>query len=210
MSALRLALAALAVAFVSACSAPYGATGGTGPGSQPGDPGGSATGGSSGSPGGSGHASSASDAGRPDTGGSNAAGVDSGGPNNGSADSGALSHGGDDSGGPSQGGADGGDPDSGTPSSAPTWTQIFTQYLAGTTSGSGGTIGHCASCHGQASSASATYAFLQSYNQVGSLGQTPGSIFTWMGGTMPVGGTTSDPQAALDVQAWAAAGALDN
>ena len=106
------------------------------------------------------------------------------------------------------GGSDGGGSKDASPSHAPTWTQIFTLYLAGTASGSGGTVGHCGGCHGQVTSASTAYGFLQSTGYLASLGQTP--IFSWMGGTMPPGGTTSDAKAASDVEAWVAAGASDD
>ena len=88
------------------------------------------------------------------------------------------------------------------PPAAPTWTQIYDHYLAS------GTVGHCADCHSQAASASATYGFLSSY--INGSQSTLSGIFSWMGGTMPPGGATSNAQATADVQAWIAAGALDN
>ncbi len=47
-------------------------------------------------------------------------------------------------------------------------------------------------------------------NCIATLANSSSSVLSWFGGSMPPGGTTSDAQATSDVNAWAAAGALDN
>jgi hypothetical protein len=37
-----------------------------------------------------------------------------------------------------------------------------------------------------------------------------GGLFTWMGGFMPPSGPTSNTKATAEIDAWVAAGALDN
>lgn len=92
---------------------------------------------------------------------------------------------------------------------APTWTQIYNAYMAT------GTIGNCASgftCHASTmGSPTAAYSFLGSYMS----GSPPrlvsrGSVLSWYGGNMPIGGPRSNAQATMDMNAWAAAGAKDN
>jgi hypothetical protein len=90
---------------------------------------------------------------------------------------------------------------------APTWTQIYDSYLKA------GTVGNCGNfgCHAQASSAPGAFSFLQSYMS----GSPPrlvsrGSPLTWYGGNMPAGGPRTDAQATMDMNAWAAAGAMNN
>jgi hypothetical protein len=99
--------------------------------------------------------------------------------------------------------------DGGTSSSGPalTFAQIFSKYLAS------GTPGNCTECHAQMSNASTSYGWLvgQGYVQgASSLLVHPGSCLSWYGGTMPPGGSPSDPQAVSDMNAWAAAGAPNN
>ena len=84
---------------------------------------------------------------------------------------------------------------------------INTKYLAN------GTIGNCPSCHYQMSSASGAYSYLagQGLHQGhGSPLVKPGSTLSWYGGTMPPGGPSSNAQAKSDMNAWAAAGAMNN
>jgi hypothetical protein len=91
---------------------------------------------------------------------------------------------------------------------APTWTEIYNLYLKS------GTIGNCNggfSCHATISSAPNAYSFLQAY-----MGGSPprlvsrGSVLSWYGGNMPIGGPQSNAQATTDMNAWAAAGAKNN
>jgi hypothetical protein len=62
-------------------------------------------------------------------------------------------------------------------------------------------------------SATGAYSFLQSRGYVG--GANPalaanGSCLSWLGGNMPPAGPSSEPQAVSDMNAWAAAGGLNN
>jgi hypothetical protein len=86
---------------------------------------------------------------------------------------------------------------------APTWTQIYDTYFAT------GTVGVCGSCHSNATSPSATYTWLKGQGYINGA-QTSLSFLTWSGGNMPPSGPASLPQATADVNAWIAAGALDN
>jgi hypothetical protein len=70
------------------------------------------------------------------------------------------------------------------------------------------TIGHCETCHSQVSSASGAYSFLSGY--INGSQSTLDELFSWMGGYMPPSGPTSNSQATDDVDAWEAAGALNN
>ncbi len=92
--------------------------------------------------------------------------------------------------------------------SAPTWTTIFNTYLAG------GTKGRCSSCHSQGSSKSNLYSWLQSKGYISgtssALVDPNQSCLTWYGGNMPTNGPSSWSAAVTDMNAWAAAGALDN
>jgi mono/diheme cytochrome c family protein len=87
---------------------------------------------------------------------------------------------------------------------APTWTQVYSEYLAL------GTTGNCAGCHGGYGSAKAGYAKGggAAWAKLGS------SRLTWYGGDMPPGGPgPNDPQGAkarADMDAWLAAGAQVN
>jgi len=94
---------------------------------------------------------------------------------------------------------------SGTSSGAPTWTDLYTKYLAV------GTIGNCdGSCHhhSQCSSASSCYSWIGTGNH-GAVANG-GGLFSWDSGYMPTNGPTSEPQAESDFAAWVAAGSLDN
>ena len=100
--------------------------------------------------------------------------------------------------------------DSGTPpqSNAPTWTDVFNNYLANNTQG------RCASCHGQMSSKSNAYTWLKGkgyINGTGSAMVVAGrSDLSWFSGNMPPNGPTSWSQAVTDMKAWVAAGAANN
>jgi polyvinyl alcohol dehydrogenase (cytochrome) len=105
----------------------------------------------------------------------------------------------------SDAGTDAGVPDAST---GPTWSALYTAYFAA------GTVGHCSNCHAPTNTATGLYTFLQTRGQIDGvnsrLAQTGNSILTWFGGTMPLGGPSSLPQAEADVRAWVAAGALNN
>jgi hypothetical protein len=91
--------------------------------------------------------------------------------------------------------------------SAPTWSAIFSKYLAN------GTVGGCPRCHFQMFSASASYSYLQSQRYIGGTGSLlvkSGSCLSWYGGTMPPGGPRTNAQATSDMNAWVAAGAMNN
>jgi hypothetical protein len=94
-------------------------------------------------------------------------------------------------------------------SSCDTFSCIFTKYLQA------GTIGNCSvACHAQMATASSSYSWLAGQ---GYMGTTPPALtgsrscLTWYGsGNMPPGGPRSAPQAVMDMNAWAAAGAKNN
>jgi len=92
---------------------------------------------------------------------------------------------------------------------APTWTQIFNNYLAG----SSGTIGKCRGCHSQGSSAANLYSWLHNKGYINgtssALVDSNQSCLSWYGGNMPPSGPSSSA-AVKDMNAWAAAGALNN
>jgi hypothetical protein len=93
-------------------------------------------------------------------------------------------------------------------STAPvTWTQVYDAYLAS------GTAGNCTNCHNGTSSPKGMYAFLQGKGQVGGssppLTNSNTSCLSWYGGDMPPLGP-QNAQAVTQMNAWAAAGALDN
>jgi hypothetical protein len=92
--------------------------------------------------------------------------------------------------------------------STPTWSSIYTAYLAA------GTAGNCGGCHGQMSTASGSYSYLTGKHQIGgsssALVSANTSCLSWMGGNMPPLGPSSEAAATADLQAWAAAGAQDN
>jgi hypothetical protein len=95
-----------------------------------------------------------------------------------------------------------------------TWSGIYAAYLGP------GTIGHCSGCHNESgrivplNSAEVAYQSLQSIGQINGvsspIGQAGLSRLTWLGGDMPPNGPTSAPDAVQAIQAWVAAGALDN
>ena len=91
---------------------------------------------------------------------------------------------------------------------APTWTQIFNSYFKS------GTKGRCNSCHSQGSSAGNLYSWLQGRGYISgknsALVDPNQSCISWYGGNMPTSGPSSYPQAVTDMNAWAAAGALNN
>ncbi len=100
--------------------------------------------------------------------------------------------------------------DSGTTQTqtAPTWTQIFNSYMAS------GTKGRCSSCHSQGSSKSSLYTWLQGRGYISgtssALVDSSQSCLSWYGGNMPTNGPSSYSAAVSDMNAWAAAGALNN
>jgi hypothetical protein len=87
-----------------------------------------------------------------------------------------------------------------------TWTEVYTKYLAS------GTIGNCNNCHAMGNP-KAAYSYLQSMGYVGganpSLTSTSRSCLSWYGGNMPLFGPQS-AQAVSDMNAWAAAGGMNN
>ena len=97
--------------------------------------------------------------------------------------------------------------DSGTTTTAPTWTAIFNDYLAGSKEG------RCSGCHSQGSSASNLYSWLQGKGYISGtsskLVSNSQSCLSWYGGNMPPSGP-SDATAVSDMNAWAAAGAANN
>lgn len=97
---------------------------------------------------------------------------------------------------------------SGGTAAAPKWSQIFSKYLES------GTAGNCTGCHRQMSSASASYSWLSGQGYIRGtssiLVASFGSCLSWYGGTMPPGGPRTDAQATSDMNAWAAAGAMNN
>ncbi len=98
--------------------------------------------------------------------------------------------------------------DSGSQQQAPTWTAIFNSYMKS------GTKGRCSSCHSQGSSASALYTWLQGRGYISgkssALVDSSQSCLSWYGGNMPPSGPSSYGNAVPDMNAWAAAGALNN
>jgi hypothetical protein len=155
------------------------------------------------------------------SGGEDAGQVPSSNPGNGNSDpgTGAPTDGGHDSG--TSGGNDsgghtpppdaGGPPppvDSGSQTTAPTWSTVFAAYLES------GTIGNCGHCHSEMDTATKAYSWLQGKHQLPGpnpgLTSTSNSYLTWYGGNMPPGGSSSEPAAVAQMNAWAAAGALNN
>ena len=93
---------------------------------------------------------------------------------------------------------------------APTWTQIWQAYLSPSSKGKCAASG----CHGQMATAAGTYSYLQARGHISgttsSLVNTSTSRLSWYGGDMPPSGPSSWAQAVADMNAWAAAGALQN
>lgn len=128
-------------------------------------------------------------------------------------------------GGAADAGGEGGPGDAAGPeasaSAAPTWTQIYAQYIGP------GTPGHCSGtggCHTPSragfkcgTSKSECYAGLVqaglvtpangSQSPIGLVGQSP---LVWLGGGMPLDDDTPNPAAGAAVQAWVAAGAKND
>ena len=59
-------------------------------------------------------------------------------------------------------------------------------------------------------SPSSAYSFLQGGGYLNGQESALSSLFSWMGGIMPPGGTSSNTQASADVEAWVAAGEIEN
>ena len=92
-------------------------------------------------------------------------------------------------------------------SGGPTWSAIYKAYLVN------GSPGRCVGCHFQMSSAKGAYSYLQSNGYISGAGSAlvkSGSCLSWYGGNMPPGGPRTLAQATSDMNAWAAAGAMDN
>ncbi len=128
-----------------------------------------------------------------------------------SSDGGGSGGGGGSSDGGGGGGGGGTDAGGGGGGTAPTFTQIYTSYLAS------GTVGNCGAsgCHSQMRSASGAYSWLEGKGQINgksssALGDPSQSILSWMGGDMPRSGPSSDATATADIEAWAKAGAANN
>jgi hypothetical protein len=94
-----------------------------------------------------------------------------------------------------------------------TWTHIFTLYMAE------GTFGNCTDCHPEMSDAPKSYQWLADQDYMG--GSTPpltdrgSSCLSWYGGDMPPGAIPPDQKAvaemaAMEMNAWAAAGGKNN
>lgn len=96
---------------------------------------------------------------------------------------------------------------SGGPAVTPTWSQLYTKYLAS------GTIGNCSPCHSSIATPSTCYSWLQTKSMVGGanpvLATSAGSCLSWYGGNMPPFGPQS-AAAVADFTAWGKAGGLNN
>jgi hypothetical protein len=205
---MRIAFASLVLVAAAACGGadeaplggPYGGTGGS---TSP------ASGGTSTANGDDGGATNNGDdsTGGDDSGGGG--GSDSGG--GGGADAGGGGGGADASSGghvDSGGGGGGADASSSPPPGAPTWSQLYANYLGA------GAACDCKQCHSQGSSASNLYSWLSGRGYM----SAPNPSFlsgardglTWFGGGMPPNGAASNSQAVSDFNAWAAAGAQNN
>jgi hypothetical protein len=91
---------------------------------------------------------------------------------------------------------------------SPTWTSIFKSYL------NNANLSPCRNCHNEMNSAANSYAWLNTQGYIDGtsspLVNPAQSCLTWYGGDMPPGGSPNNPAAVADMNAWAAAGALDN
>jgi hypothetical protein len=119
------------------------------------------------------------------------------------------------------GGTDGDAAPEAAAAGAPTWTQIYAQYIGpgtpGHCSGTGGC--HTASRAGFKCGTSASECFTGmvqaglvtpangAASPIGMVGQSP---LVWLGGGMPLDDDSPNPAAAVAVQAWVAAGAKNN
>jgi hypothetical protein len=99
----------------------------------------------------------------------------------------------------SEGGAVAGDATAG----GPTWTYVFTTYFYMTCQ---------TTCHPQMSAPRNGYVWLKSQGYIAGTSSAiagPQSCLAWYGGDMPPGGATNT-QGVADLNAWVAAGALQN
>lgn len=92
---------------------------------------------------------------------------------------------------------------------APTWSQIFSAYLATSTTG------NCGHCHSACTTkASSCYTWLQGKGYISgvnsSLVDANSSCLSWYGGNMPPSGPSSYAKAKADMDAWAKAGGANN
>jgi hypothetical protein len=89
--------------------------------------------------------------------------------------------------------------------SGPTWTYVFNTYFKGTC---------LVPCHAQMTAPKPAYIYLRLNGLISGTSSAiagPNSCLVWFGpnGNMPPGGT-DNPQAVADIEAWVAAGALEN
>ena len=92
---------------------------------------------------------------------------------------------------------------------SPTWSQIFSAYLATSTTG------NCGHCHSACTTkASSCYTWLQGKGYINgassSLVDANSSCLSWYGGNMPPSGPSSYAKAKADMDAWAKAGGANN
>jgi hypothetical protein len=90
----------------------------------------------------------------------------------------------------------------------PTWTDIYSIYLAS------GTIGYCTDCHPEMSDAPASFTWLEEHGYVGGpdpvLTNLGSSCLSWYGGNMPPGAPVLSEDAVKHMDAWAKAGGPNN
>jgi hypothetical protein len=100
---------------------------------------------------------------------------------------------------------------SAAPATAPTFTQLYTKYFA---PGAAVDCATGATCHGEFNTVQGGWQYLVKNQMVGmtppALTDPNLSCLTWYGGNMPETGTTCNPQAVADLNAWATAGGKDN
>jgi hypothetical protein len=94
---------------------------------------------------------------------------------------------------------------------APTWSELFSAYMA---PGTEGGCGRAAKCHArQMGDATSAYAWLKQRGYIAgpesALASNANSCLRWFGGNMPPGGQPN-PKAAADVAAWVAVGAPED
>jgi polyvinyl alcohol dehydrogenase (cytochrome) len=130
--------------------------------------------------------------------------------------SGSCTGGGGEGGGGAGGAGGGGGTGGGGGPLPATWSGIYAAYFGP------GTSGHCSGCHDGSgrivplNSASTAYDSLVMVGQITPANPTQSPIaigpsrLTWLGGDMPPAGPTSNPDAVQAVQAWLAAGGLNN
>jgi two-component system chemotaxis sensor kinase CheA len=170
-----------------------GSAGSSGSGGSDGSGGAAGSGGSTGSDGASGFGGSSGSGGASGAGGSSGSGGASG-------SGGSSGSGGHDAGTPTDSGSSG----------APTWTEIWTDYLSPSAS-----TGCTGSCHYHtfdgAGTAAGTCTWLTGKGQITGSANPPltnasSSDLSWFGGYMPKDGPSSDPAAVTAFTAWGAAG----